>query len=179
MFKKFIKQLLTVARDIYFTDKIVEVISQLKIKLDENEARENEDLEFLLAITKMMECEEREPKEFVLGFGKTAIEPMCSVNVVVSLPLIPFVKCIPRNVIIPHETALSILVTDIKVGCNSQLISTGCLPGIIFSDRFTNPVNFKFNGEGSTFTFSCTNKSDREIVLTGAVTGLIDSRPLT
>jgi hypothetical protein len=41
----------------------------------------------------------------------------------------------PESFSIPEDIAQDFLITDIKVGANSQFISTGCIPALLFSDE--------------------------------------------
>lgn|GEM_PF-2708416 len=41
----------------------------------------------------------------------------------------------PESFSMPEDIARNFLITDIKVGANSQFISTGCIPALLFSDK--------------------------------------------
>jgi hypothetical protein len=40
----------------------------------------------------------------------------------------------PERLVVPSNLAIDFLITDIKVGKNSQLVSTGALPAVMFTE---------------------------------------------
>lgn len=70
------------------------------------------------------------PCRFPLGFTRTTIAAGANVGIIAT-PQMPYQgQCL----IIPSDIAGQILVTDIKVGQQSQLVGTGPLPGRMFSE---------------------------------------------
>ena len=41
----------------------------------------------------------------------------------------------PERLVVPSNLAVDFLITDIKVGKNSQLVSTGALPAVMFTEQ--------------------------------------------
>ena len=70
-------------------------------------------------------------KEYALGFGSTLVHGNSSANINVQ----PQVVFRPERLVIPASIAEDFLITDIKVGKNSQLVSTGALPAAAFTSR--------------------------------------------
>lgn len=73
----------------------------------------------------------KSPGEYVVGLGSTAVAGCMSANINVQ----PQVVFRPERLEIPPEVARDFLITDIKVGKNSQLVSTGALPGLMFTEN--------------------------------------------
>jgi hypothetical protein len=69
---------------------------------------------------------------YPIASGDVVIAPRCSVKVEAHIPLGE--KFQPTWISMPDRVARSVVVTDFKVGQNSQLVSCGCLPGALFSD---------------------------------------------
>ena len=72
-----------------------------------------------------------QPREYALGFGSTAVPGKSSANIGVQ----PQVIFRPERLVIPASIAEDFLITDIKVGKNSQLVSTGAIPASAFTSR--------------------------------------------
>ena len=70
-------------------------------------------------------------REYALGFGSTLVRGNSSSNISVQ----PQVVFRPERLVIPASIAEDFLITDIKVGKNSQLVSTGALPAAAFTVR--------------------------------------------
>ena len=71
------------------------------------------------------------PREYALGLGSTFVEANISANINVQ----PQVIFCPERLVIPESIADHFVITDIKVGKNSQLVSTGSLPASVFTSR--------------------------------------------
>lgn len=71
------------------------------------------------------------PLEHVVGLGSTAIAGSSSANICVQ----PQVNFRPENLVIPPDVARDFLITDFKVGKNSQLVSIGAIPAHAFSSE--------------------------------------------
>jgi hypothetical protein len=72
-------------------------------------------------------------REYVLGFGRTAIEAGMSANI----SAIPQIIFRPERLIIPSNIAIHFQVSDIKIGKNSQLslaTTTSSVPAVIFAE---------------------------------------------
>ena len=63
----------------------------------------------------------RSAREFVIGLGSTALPGLSSANIAVQ----PQVIFRPERIVIPSNLAADFLITDVKVGKNSQLVSPG------------------------------------------------------
>jgi hypothetical protein len=72
----------------------------------------------------------RSSREFALGLGSTNVAGSSSANINVQ----PQVIFRPERLVIPSNVAPDFLITDIKVGKNSQLVSTGALPAVGFTE---------------------------------------------
>ena len=72
----------------------------------------------------------RNSREYALGLGSTSVSGSSSANINVQ----PQVIFRPERLVIPSNLAVDFLITDIKVGKNSQLVSTGALPAVMFTE---------------------------------------------
>ena len=73
----------------------------------------------------------RNAREYALGLGSTSVAGNSSANINVQ----PQVIFRPERLVIPSHIAVDFLITDIKVGKNSQLVSTGALPAVMFTEQ--------------------------------------------
>lgn len=72
----------------------------------------------------------RSSREYALGLGSTSVAGNSSANINVQ----PQVIFRPERLVVPSNIAIDFLITDIKVGKNSQLVSTGALPAVMFTE---------------------------------------------
>jgi hypothetical protein len=72
----------------------------------------------------------RSSREYALGLGSTSVGGGNSANINVQ----PQVIFRPERLVVPSNVAVDFLITDIKVGKNSQLASTGALPAVMFTE---------------------------------------------
>lgn len=72
----------------------------------------------------------RNSREYALGLGSTSVSGNSSANINVQ----PQVIFRPERLVVPSNLAIDFLITDIKVGKNSQLVSTGALPAVMFTE---------------------------------------------
>ena len=72
----------------------------------------------------------RQSREYALGLGSTSVAGNSSANINVQ----PQVIFRPERLVVPSNLAIDFLITDIKVGKNSQLVSTGALPAVMFTE---------------------------------------------
>jgi hypothetical protein len=72
----------------------------------------------------------RSSREYALGLGLTTVAGNSSANINVQ----PQVVFRPERLVVPSNVAVDFLITDIKVGKNSQLASTGALPALMFTE---------------------------------------------
>jgi hypothetical protein len=72
----------------------------------------------------------RQSREYALGLGSTSVSGSSSANINVQ----PQVIFRPERLVVPSNLAVDFLITDIKVGKNSQLVSTGALPAVMFTE---------------------------------------------
>jgi hypothetical protein len=72
----------------------------------------------------------RSSREYALGLGSTSVAGNSSANINVQ----PQVIFRPERMVVPSNIAVDFLITDIKVGKNSQLASTGALPAVMFTE---------------------------------------------
>lgn len=73
----------------------------------------------------------RNAREYALGLGSTSVTGNSSANINVQ----PQVIFRPERLVVPSNIAVDFLITDIKVGKNSQLVSTGALPAVMFTEQ--------------------------------------------
>jgi hypothetical protein len=73
----------------------------------------------------------RNAREYALGLGSTSVSGNSSANINVQ----PQVIFRPERLVVPSNLAMDFLITDIKVGKNSQLVSTGALPAVMFTEN--------------------------------------------
>lgn len=85
----------------------------------------------VLRVTGCIPSSSEQPREYALGFGSTAVPGKSSANIGVQ----PQVIFRPERLVIPASIAEDFLITDIKVGKNSQLVSTGAIPASAFTSR--------------------------------------------
>ena len=73
------------------------------------------------------------PREVLIGFGSTRVAGISSVNITVQSN--EFVR--PLRLEVPPDIAADFLLTDLKIGKDSQFVSSGCIPMASFSsDQF-------------------------------------------
>jgi len=72
----------------------------------------------------------RNSREYALGLGSTSVAGSSSANINVQ----PQVIFRPERLVVPSNLAVDFLITDLKVGKNSQLVSTGALPAVMFTE---------------------------------------------
>lgn len=72
----------------------------------------------------------RNSREYALGLGSTSVFGNSSANINVQ----PQVIFRPERLVVPSNVAPDFLLTDIKVGKNSQLASTGAVPAVAFTE---------------------------------------------
>lgn len=107
-------------------------------------------------------------KIWELDFPETLVRRLSSANVSVTTP----VGFSPSHVVVPSEAASHFLVTDIKVGKDSQFVGAGCVPCSLFSaEAKREHFDFDYLAPGMTFTVSVTNASDSDRVFSGTVGG--------
>lgn len=81
--------------------------------------------------TLLRDVKPRSSREYALGLGSTSVMGSTSANINVQ----PQVVFRPERLVIPSNVAIDFLLTDLKVGKNSQLASTGAVPAIAFSEQ--------------------------------------------
>ena len=98
-------------------------------------------------------------REYALGFGSTLVRAKSSANINVQ----PQVVFRPERLVIPASIAEHFLITDIKIGKNSQLVSAGAIPASAFTNR-SEPSRMKMDtAQISMFvTVSVTNTSEKD-----------------
>ena len=72
----------------------------------------------------------RNSREYALGLGSTSVAGNSSANINVQ----PQVIFRPERLVVPSNLAVDFLITDIQVGKTSQLVSTGALPAVMFTE---------------------------------------------
>jgi hypothetical protein len=107
-------------------------------------------------------------KEYALGFGSTLVPAKSSANISVQ----PQVVFRPERLVIPASIAEDFLITDIKVGKNSQLVSTGAIPASAFTNH-SEPSRMKMDtAQIAMFvTVSVTNTSKEDKFFQCAIFG--------
>ena len=122
----------------------------------------------VLAASGCQDPDEDASHEYALGLGFTAVAGNSSANINVQ----PQVRFRPERMVIPDSIADAFLITDIKVGKNSQLVSTGAVPAAAFTNR-SGPSHLKMDvAEISMFvTVSVTNISDQAKNFQGVIFG--------
>lgn len=73
----------------------------------------------------------RSSREFIIGLGITAIPGGGSAQIGVQ----PQVIFRPERIIVPSNIAVDFMLTDIKVGKDSQLVSPGAIPAVVFVEN--------------------------------------------
>jgi hypothetical protein len=110
----------------------------------------------------------RSAREFIIGFGSTAIPGLASANINVQ----PQVIFRPERIVIPSHIAANFLITDIKVGKNSQLVSPGAIPAVVFVENAFG-VRLKMDTAqiAQFITISVTNQNNAPRNFQGAIIG--------
>jgi hypothetical protein len=110
----------------------------------------------------------RKSREYVLGLGSTSITGNASANINVQ----PQVVFQPQRILIPSNIAQDFLLTDIKVGKNSQLASTGAVPAVAFTESAFG-VRLKMDTAQISMyvTISVTNQNAQARVFQGCLIG--------
>jgi len=110
----------------------------------------------------------RNSREYALGLGSTSVQGNSSANINVQ----PQVIFRPERLVVPSNLAVDFLITDIKVGKNSQLVSTGALPAVVFTETAFG-VRLKMDtAQISMFvTISVTNQNPAARNFQGAIIG--------
>ena len=101
-------------------------------------------LPFDAAFSLLDEIEHPISKDYVLGFGWTEVKGNGSATINVQ----PQVSFHPERLVIPSTVAKDFLVTDVKIGPNSQLVSTGAVPALAFSEQTSCNTNLQFDACG-------------------------------
>lgn len=102
-------------------------------------------------------------------FPPTEIPPLSSTNITITA----HEKFWPTSFSIPHEVAEHLYITDVKIDNNSQFISPGCLPALMFSDlAASETLDFEeLQRPSSTLTISLTNTSSTSKTFSGSLVG--------
>jgi hypothetical protein len=110
----------------------------------------------------------RSSREFVIGLGSTALPPLSSANISVQ----PQVIFRPERIVIPSNIAADFLITDVKVGKNSQLVSPGAIPAVVFVENAFG-VRLKMDTAqiAQFITISVTNQNSGSRNFQGAIIG--------
>ena len=110
----------------------------------------------------------RSAREFVIGLGSTALPGLSSANISVQ----PQVIFRPERIVIPSNLAADFLITDIKVGKNSQLVSPGAIPAVVFVENAFG-VRLKMDTAqiAQFITISVTNQNGAARNFQGAIIG--------
>ena len=72
----------------------------------------------------------RKRREYVLGLGSTEVEGGRSATI--SVP--SQVNFLPERLVVPSDVAVDFLIVDIQVDKKSQLVSSGGVPAVLFTD---------------------------------------------
>ena len=110
----------------------------------------------------------RSSREFVIGLGSTALPGLSSANISVQ----PQVIFRPERIVIPSNLAADFLITDVKVGKNSQLVSPGAIPAVVFVENAFG-VRLKMDTAqiAQFITISVTNQNGSSRNFQGAIIG--------
>jgi hypothetical protein len=102
-------------------------------------------------------------------FLATEVPPLSSASMTITARE----KFWPTSFSIPHEVAEHFYVTDVKIDKNSQFISPGCLPALVFSDQAASEeIDFEeLQKPSSTLTISVTNASSTSKTFSGTLKG--------
>lgn len=107
-------------------------------------------------------------REFELILDPVTVPPLLVANISVNTP----VDFCPESLLIDHDVAGDFLVTDIKCRYDSQLISRGGLPGLLFSDAaLIERFSFDALKAGDRMMISVINHAKEDRVFAGCVKG--------
>ena len=132
-------------------------------------------------LTDQIEIREEYPKgesvpderqdDYILGFGLTTISPE-STQTIGSQAQVRFT---PERLVIPSAIAPGFLIVDIKVGPNSQLLSTGAIPAEVFGepglDSKTPQLRMNVCKENEYITITVTNTRSTPLDFRAAILG--------
>ena len=118
------------------------------------------------------------PSEARYPLPECVVPPLESAEVFTSLPSMRGAFW-PSWLSIPDEVARHLLVTDVKVGKNSQNVSGGCVPASLFAESRVPPVGSRLLLDTMVtahleLRVSITNTSDEPVRLSGQVLGTHD-----
>jgi hypothetical protein len=110
----------------------------------------------------------RSSREFIIGLGSTSLPALSSANISVQ----PQVIFRPERIVIPSNIAADFLITDVKVGKNSQLVSPGAIPAVVFVENAFG-VRLKMDTAqiAQFITVSVTNQNGASRNFQGAIIG--------
>src|ERR1700690_2147683 len=110
----------------------------------------------------------RSSREFIIGLGSTSLPGLSSANISVQ----PQVIFRPERIVIPSNIAADFLITDVKVGKNSQLVSPGAIPAVVFVENAFG-VRLKMDTAqiAQFITVSVTNQNGASRNFQGAIIG--------
>jgi len=112
-----------------------------------------------------------------LQFPTIVIPPSCNVTTVIDKEAISSPFLIER-ISIPDDQARCVLVTDVKVGHNSQIYGTGALPGSLFSESSKIQLSFDVVPAERSISVSLNNKTEIEQTVVISVTGRTVNPPV-
>jgi hypothetical protein len=69
-------------------------------------------------------------REYVVGFGITTVTAGSTVPITVQ----PQVLFRPERLVVPSNIAIDFMLTDLKVGKNTQFTAAGSVPAVVFSE---------------------------------------------
>jgi hypothetical protein len=112
-------------------------------------------LPFDAAFALLDEIETPISRDQILGFGWTKVEAECSANIRVQ----PQSNFRPERLVIPSNIAKDFLITDVKVGPNSQLLSIAAVPALAFAEQAPHeiPLQLQVCRKSEFITISVTN----------------------
>jgi hypothetical protein len=121
------------------------------------------------AFTLLDEIETPISRDQIMGFGWTLVKGNSSANINVQ----PQVSFRPERLVIPSTVAKDFLITYIKVGKNSQLLSVAAVPALAFAEQAPHgvPLQFPVCRRSQFITISVTNISDCDRWFTAAMFG--------
>jgi hypothetical protein len=109
-------------------------------------------------------------RRMTIGFGTTAVTTGQSVTISIT----PQETFRPERMIIPSSIAADYSITDIKVGQRSQLVASGAIPAMVYSEVSVDSyVHWDTANVGNTISLTITNNGAGTTNFVGALHGTV------
>jgi hypothetical protein len=115
--------------------------------------------------------EEAERRLATIGVGPEILAP----GERRAIKIVPQLGFRPTTLLIDPQNGHLFVVEDVRIGKNSQFLTSGSVPGVLFCSQGGLPVGLERAAPGQDITVHVTNSSDKEEIFRGALVGEVDS----